>query len=156
MSEVSGFFGEFDIAGADADPFETKAGTYKAVITGTKLREGTKNRQDENGSSIELPYKGLSVEFGLMDGTAYDHFFSLPVDTDSAQAIKFKKSSLHNFLAGLEIPKSRMNTISPEELDHTECVITLKKNNRGFMNIEVQLPKGTSLKQDAPENEFGL
>ena len=145
---MSGFFGEYDIAGAADDPWEMDAGTYEGAISNVELKEGTKVRKDEDGNDIELPYRGLSVTFSTENKGQYQHFFSLPMEHDKANVVALKRSALKKFMKGLEIPESRMNSTEPDDLKGVACVFTIRKNKNGYWNLEVRLPKGTSIRSN--------
>lgn len=144
---MTGFFGEYDIAGAADDPWAMDPGTYEGAVSKVEVLAGEKDRKDDDGNPVKVPYKGLQVTFSTANDGDYQHYFSLPMPHDSAKAVRMKRSSLKAFLSGLEVPESRMNTIQPDDLIGIKCVFTIKKNNAGYWNIEVHLPTGTPVQK---------
>jgi hypothetical protein len=136
-------FGNYDIESAPDDPFSLKAGTYRGVIEGFEAKSGERN-------SDKKPYSGITVTFaGVTDSNGeecvdYDHWLSLPTAADDKKSADRKLSNIKQFLAGLEVPLSRMNTIKGSDLEGTRVIFQIKESKNGFRSLEVRLDEGQS------------
>lgn len=170
---MTGFFGEFDIEGAADDPFSIPPGTYRGAITAF---DGDKGGEKKDGSG---PYKGmeftLTVSEGPQEGAEFPAYFPLPTGQESTRSAGFMRSAVKRFLAGLEVPPERMNTVDPNELLGLDVIFKVverpsKNSSRKFRNLdEIRLANGAAVMNtqnledgmdvfapDVTDNEFGL
>jgi|SRR6185437_14815848 len=162
-----GFFGEFDVAGAADDPFSIDDGTYRGQVTGFDGDIGGKKNDGTDYRGMQFT---LTVTEGDQEGATYDQYFALPTADTSVRTAGILRSSVKKFLAGLEVPISRMNTIDPNDLLGIDVIFTIettvsKRTKKKFRNIEIRVVGSVNREESgsvdvsvAPidDNEFGL
>ena len=169
---MPGFFGDFDIAGAADDPFGVPEGTYEGTIT---KFDGDISGAKKDGSG---EYRGMqftmTITSGPQEGAEFDAYFPLPTGKETVRSAGFMRSAIKKFLAGLEVPEERMNTIDPEEVLNLDVIFKVverpsKNSTRKFKNLdEIRLASGSTVNlnpdsdglkvftPDVQEDEFGL
>lgn len=137
-----GLFGDYaeDIADAPDDPFSLKDGHYHGVIIKVENKSGIKKGTDN------VPWAATIVTLSAegMEQT-YNHFLSHPMKHDKPETVELKKSQIKKFMTGCEIPRSRMDDVTPEDFFGLEVNYKLSTSKNGFRNLEIQLAKGSGI-----------
>ena len=125
---MNGFLG-LPVAAADDDPFGLPPGTHAVTITKVEIKDNkdkTKKGLFITFSSQEDPTKNISNWNTLPNGNDPAAW-----GPDDHRALSFLKRTFKQ----LEIPESRMDSVTPDDLIGMDCVITVTEGSNGFMNV---------------------
>lgn len=137
-----GLFDELDIAGAADNPWVIPDNTYPAVVTDLEVKPD----KNENMAMI-FHYKITDGEHTGFEITEYKRLPSSRDKTPRTEAEKAKDMSyIKQRLASLDIPESRMNDVTKEDIVGIECYVSTRVRNDfvGVRSVTTKAPESAA------------
>lgn len=128
MSE--GMFGDLDVSQAQDDPFAVPDNSYVCYLTDVKV--GPTKNGDKVGMTLEY-----TIDEGAHNGKKISEWKQIPQPADPKNPSDDDMRSmsfLKQRVLSLGVPESKVNSIGPDDLIGTKCVVAVK-NKGGYTNV---------------------
>jgi len=128
MSE--GMFGDLDMAQAQDDPFAVPDNSYVCYLTDVKV--GPTKAGDKVGMTLEY-----TIDEGPHNGKKISEWKNIPQPEDPKNPTDDEMRSMSFIkqrMISLGVPAEKINSVTPDELVGTKCVVAVKNKN-GYTNV---------------------